>query len=83
MEEGMMGKQAIFDLTPALYEFVEQYAEYGFESEHALVCAALAAFQQELARTHLVDSAIRYAELYATDAELQALTEQAIEGWPD
>ena len=69
-----MELQTIFDLTPALCEFVEEYAEYGFENEKALVCAALMAFQEELVHAQLVDSAVLYAELYANDADLQALT---------
>jgi len=78
-----MELQTIFDLTPPLCEFVANYADYGFESESALVCAALTAFQAELMHAQLVDSAALYAELYANDADLQTLTEQAIAGWPD
>ena len=78
-----MELHTIFDLTPALCEFVEEYAEYGFESESALVCAALTAFQEELVHAQLVESAALYAELYANDADLQTLTEQASTGWPD
>lgn len=78
-----MGEKAIFDLPPNLREFVTDFAAYGYESESALVCAALTALQDELAPTQLADSAALYAELYATDADLQVLVEQAIEGWPD
>ena len=78
-----MTGQAVFDLPPNLREFVTDFAAYGYESESALVCAALTAFQERLARAELADSAALYAELYAIDADLQALTEQAIEGWPD
>lgn len=78
-----MKEQAVFDLTPPLRRFVDDYADYGFEDESALVCAALAAFRQELVQAQLVDSAARYVALYESDADLRALTEQAIEGWPD
>ena len=57
-----MELQTIFNLTPALCEFVEEYAEYGFENENALVFAALTAFQEELVHAQLIDSAALYAE---------------------
>lgn len=63
--------------------FIKRHKNYGFRDRSALVREALSRFQQELERQALVTSADLYAELYAEDDELAALTESAIDGWPE
>jgi hypothetical protein len=76
-------QQAKFSLTPALNEFVASYAMYGFKDKSSMVQAALVRLKEEIERKELRDSAELYAAIYEEDAELQELTERAIEGWPE
>ncbi len=76
-------QQAKFSLTPALSEFVANYAAYGFKDKSSMVQAALMQLKAEIERKELRESAEIYAAIYAEDADLQALTESAIEGWPE
>ncbi len=39
--------------------------------------------RRALKAQHLEESALLYAELYDEDAALQALTELAVDGWPE
>jgi hypothetical protein len=48
-----------------------------------MVQAALVRLKEEIERKELRDSAELYAAIYEEDAELQELTERAIEGWPE
>lgn len=75
--------QAKFTIDTAQAVFLDHFQQYGFKDKSALVRAALQKFQQELERQQLIESANLYAEIYAEDEELQALTEAAIEGWPE
>jgi hypothetical protein len=76
-------QQAKFSLTPGLSEFVASYAVYGFKDRSAMVQAALMRLKEDIERKELRESAELYAAIYEEDADLQELTESAIEGWPE
>ncbi len=76
-------QQAKFSLTPGLSEFIANYAAYGFKDKSSMVQAALLRLKEEFERKELRESAELYAALYEEDADLPALTESAIEGWPE
>ncbi len=73
--------QAQFSLDESSWAFVQRSAHYGFQNQDELVRLALEKLQQEM--TQLESSADLYAEEYAVDADLQALTDSAIVGWAE
>lgn len=75
--------QAKISLTETLAEFLASYEVYGFKDKSSMVRAALAQLQKELELQQLKESAELYAGLYADDAELQEMTETALEEWPE
>ncbi|MCB0025295.1 MAG: hypothetical protein M9936_26170 [Caldilinea sp.] len=75
--------QTKVSLTEPLLDFVNHYAEYGFEDKSTLVRTALTNLRRELEQKRIEESAELYATLYAEDSELQALTDAALEGWPE
>jgi Arc/MetJ-type ribon-helix-helix transcriptional regulator len=76
-------QQAKFSLTPPLIEFLSQYETYGFRDKSEMVRNALQRLREEMELKSLRDSADLYEEIYQHDAELQELTEAALEGWPE
>ncbi|MBM3237278.1 hypothetical protein FJZ31_13375 [Candidatus Poribacteria bacterium] len=74
--------QTKFSLAESQIHFLEHYKDYGFKDKSALVREALARFQQELAKEHLLKSADLYAEVYQEDEDVRELTETALAGWP-
>ena len=76
-------QQAKFSLTSSLVEFLGNYKHYGFKDKSAMVRVALLQLQEEFERRTLEQSAELYAELYEEDTDLQELTEDALEGWPE
>jgi Arc/MetJ-type ribon-helix-helix transcriptional regulator len=73
--------QAQFSLDESLWAFVQRSAQYGFQNQDELIRVALGKLQQELQALEM--SADLYAEVYAEDADLQALTSSAIVGWAE
>jgi len=73
--------QAQFNLDESLWTFVQQSWQYGFQTQDELIRVALGKLQQELYSLEM--SADLYAEVYAEDADLQALTDSAIAGWTE
>lgn len=73
-------QQAEFNLTPELYDFLGNYEFYGFQDKNAMLKAALDRLKEEL---ELKTSAELYAEIYEKDVELRALTEAALQEWPE
>ena len=63
-------------------DFLTGFQELGYPDKSSLVRAALERFRKELAQERLRQSADLYADIYAADADLQELTDQAIEEWP-
>ncbi len=76
-------QQAKFSLTPPLVEFLGDYRTYGFKDKSTMVRVALQRLQEELELQSLKQSANLYAEVYEKDEELQALTESAVQEWPE
>ncbi len=76
-------QQAKFSLSSPLIEFVGMYQQYGFKDRSSLVRAALTRLKEEKERVLLEQSANLYASLYEEDADLQELTDVALEGWPE
>jgi len=75
--------QAKFTLEDDHAEFVDRFRSLGYPDKHALVRDALQRMKDELAATRLRESATLYAELYVEDEDLQELTEQACDEWPE
>lgn len=76
-------QQTKVSLSEPLEEFLGHYKQYGFKDRSAMVRAALMLMKQELEQHQLRESAALYAEVYAEDAELRALTASATAGWPE
>ena len=76
-------QQAKFSLTPPLVDFLNHHQAYGYRDRSEMVRSALQRLRDEIELQSLRESADLYAEVYAEDVELQALTEAAIEGWPE
>lgn len=66
-------------------KFLQQYRLYGFSNQDALVRAAIERLRQELEseQLDLDESAQLYAEVYETCGETQALTQAALNDWPE
>lgn len=75
--------QVKFSFRESQEEFISRYKAYGFKDRSAMVRAALNHFRTALEKEGLKESASLYAELYAEDRELKALTESALSGWPE
>lgn len=73
--------QAQFNLDESLWTFVQQSWQYGFQNQDELIRVALGKLQQELYSLEM--SADLYAEVYAEDMDLQALTDSAIAVWTE
>ncbi len=77
-----MLKEQKFHLDGKQAKFLDRYRKYGFKDKSELIITALQRLQSELEAKELQESAELYAEIYREDKELQALTELALEGWP-
>ena len=75
--------QAKISLAESQLEFLKQYRVLGYPDKSSLVRDAIDELKQKLAQKQLEESADLYAEVYAEDEDLQSLTEQALEGWPE
>ncbi len=75
--------QAKFSLTDEQAEFVNRFAVLGYADKSSLVREAIDRLRREVEEDRLRESADLYAEVYAEDADLRALTSQALEGWPE
>lgn len=64
-------------------DFLKKHKKFGYRNRSDLVREALSRLQKELEQQKLAASADLYAELYEEDEELEALTEAALEGWPE
>lgn len=69
-------------LKPDLLKFIDNYPQFGYGSRTQIINAAIELLQQKLEQEELSKSAQIYQEIYETDAELQALTEEGLENWP-
>jgi Arc/MetJ-type ribon-helix-helix transcriptional regulator len=76
-------RQIKVSLADSHAEFVNQYQLWGFPDKSSLIREALEHLQACLKQERLRQSAKLYAEVYQEDRELQDLTEQALEDWPE
>ena len=76
--------QAKFNLEESHIRFLEHCKAYGFKDQSEAVRSALdkLCLDMEEQERGLRESAALYAETYAEEAELKALTESAIADWP-
>ncbi len=72
-----------FNITPELFELLDNYKLYGFNDMSAMVRAALIRFKEELELRNIRESAELYADVYKENSELHELTETAIQEWPE
>ena len=64
-------------LKDAEYNFVENYAKYGFKSKTELVNEAVSAYRKQYRNQLIAKSAELYEEIYQEDSELRELTNDA------
>jgi hypothetical protein len=76
-------QQTKISLTPPLSEFLSEYKRFGFKDKSDMVRGALNRLRIELELQSLRESADLYAEIYASDRDLQELTDAASVGWPE
>ena len=70
-------------LTQPQAEFLAQHQHYGFKDGSEMVRAALGLLQETFETKSLWESAEIYAQVYATDVDLQEITVAAQAGWPE
>ena len=76
-------RQAKFSCQENQAEFLSNYKNYGFKDKSAMVRASLNLLKEKLEAQRLRESADLYAETYMEDSELKALTNSAVQGWPE
>jgi Arc/MetJ-type ribon-helix-helix transcriptional regulator len=75
--------QAKFSCKENQVEFLNNYKDYGFKDKSAMVRESLNLLREKLEAQKLRESADLYAETYRDDSELKALTDSAVQGWPE
>jgi hypothetical protein len=75
--------QAKFSVHENQAVFLNSYKEYGFKDKSSMMREALNLLKKELELNKLRQSADLYAEIYSEDAELKALTDAAVQEWPE
>ncbi len=75
-------RQAKFSITREHLEFLNRHRELGYRDRSELVRDALERLRSETERRRLEESAVLYAEVYADEPALTALTEAAMADWP-
>jgi hypothetical protein len=76
-------RQTKFSCKEDEVEFLSNYKEYGFKDKSAMVRESLNLLREKLESQRLRESAELYAETYSEDSELKALTDVALEEWPE
>jgi hypothetical protein len=76
-------RQIKVSLADSHSAFVNQHERWGFPDKSSMIRKALDQLQTCLKQERLRQSAELYAEIYQEDRELRALTEQALEDWPE
>lgn len=76
-------RQTKFSCKEDEVEFLRNYKEYGFKDKSAMVRESLNLLREKLELQKLRESAELYAETYSEDSELKALTDAALEKWPE
>jgi hypothetical protein len=76
-------QQAKFSCQENQVKFLSNYKNYGFKDKSAMVRESLNLLREKLEAQRLRESADLYAETYLEDSELKALTDSAVQGWPE
>jgi hypothetical protein len=76
-------QQAKFSCQENQAKFLSNYKDYGFKDKSAMVRESLNMLMEKLEAQRLRESADLYAETYLEDSELKALTDSAVQGWPE
>jgi hypothetical protein len=76
-------QQAKFSCQEDQVEFLSNYKNYGFKDKSAMVRESLNLLREKLEAQRLRESADLYTEIYMEDSELKALTDSAVQGWPE
>lgn len=75
--------QAKFSIQEDQAVFLNNYKDYGFKDKSEMMRTALSLLKKERDLQNLRQSAELYAETYAADNELKAMTDAAVQGWPE
>jgi len=75
--------QAKFSVHEEQAFFLSSYKEHGFKDKSSMMREALNLLKKELELHKLRQSADLYAEIYSEDTELKALTDAAVQEWPE
>jgi hypothetical protein len=75
--------QAKFSIKESQVLFLSRYKDYGFKDKSTMLRVAIDQFKKNLELEQLKQSADLYAENYSEDNDLKALTETALDGWPE
>jgi hypothetical protein len=76
-------RHPLFDAVQNQSVFLNNYKDYGFKDKSEMMRSALNLLRKEQELQSLRQSAELYVETYATDADLKALTDAAVRGWPE
>ena len=74
--------QTKISISNEQYMFVNNFKSFGFKNKSSMFRKALNLLIAEHKKKQLAKSAQLYAEIYATDNDLQELVESAISNWP-
>jgi hypothetical protein len=75
--------QAKFSLDEKQIQFLNACKSFGFKDKSEMLRMALSRFHAELEAQALAQSADLYTEIYHQEDELGALTQAALENWPE
>jgi hypothetical protein len=75
--------QAKFNIKEDQARFLSRYKKYGFKDKSSMLRAAIDQLQRQLELQQLKDSADLYSEMYSEDKDFRALTDSAVNGWPE
>jgi len=75
--------QAKFSVKESQARFLSKYKDYGFKDKSTMLRFAIDQFKKNLELEQLKLSADLYAEDYSEDNDLNELTENALDGWPE
>ena len=76
-------QQAKFSCKENQVEFLNNYKDYGFKDKSAMIRESLDLLREKFESQKLMESADLYAETYMDDSDLKALTDSAVQGWPE
>ena len=76
-------QQVKVSLDDSQIEFLRDFQTLGYPDKSSMVREAIDRLRKVQIQREFETSAELYAEVYVADDDLQSLTEQALEGWPE